>query len=227
MSLAIVGTSTGIGKTVVSAVLMVKYARSYKLAYWKPIATGSSEGRDTVTVRALIGERGEILPETYLFAPPVSPHFAARMAKHRIDPDTVRDVYVAHARSLPKRALVVEGVGGLLVPITDEGLLLADLFARLRLPCLLVSSSELGTINHTLLSIEAMRGRKMTLAGVVLCGPKHAENLEAIERFGKTRVIAEVEPLAELTPAAVRRAAQRFDRDGVLRRYLVSGGRLP
>ena len=96
----------------------------------------------------------------------------------------------------------------------------ADLLKALDLPCLIVSSSQLGTINHTLLTLEALRSRGLSLAGVVLNGPVNPENRRAIERFGRTRVVAELEPLDPLSPETVAQAASEFDRDGVLERNL-------
>jgi dethiobiotin synthetase len=113
-----------------------------------------------------------------------------------------------------------EGIGGLLVPLTEGGYLLADLLKGLSLPCLLVSSSQLGTINHTLLTLEALRARNLCLAGVVLNGPVNLENRRAIERFGHTSVVAEVEPLHPLSRETVAQAASGFDPDGVLERTL-------
>jgi dethiobiotin synthetase len=247
VSLAIVGTGTGVGKTVVSAVLLARWGREVSLAYWKPVATGSRDERDSATVAALIGPAGcgtapevrgaaragcgaaaaaptpshagcEILPEAYLFPEPLSPHLAARLAGETIDPDRLLADFRRH-RAAP-RALVVEGAGGLLVPLTDDGYLLADLFRDLDLPCLLVAASGLGTINHTLLTLEAMRARGLAIAGVVLDGPPNPENRRAIERLGQVEVIAEVPPLEPLDAASVARAAQAFDPGGHLAPYL-------
>jgi dethiobiotin synthase len=208
VSLAVVGTGTEVGKTVVAAVLMARHGKRLGLTYWKPVATGSSEGRDTERVAQLSG--GRVRDEVYLFPEPLSPHLAARLAGVRIDP----------ARILAERAddgkLVVEGVGGLLVPLTDEGYLVADLLLEMRLACLLVALSTLGTINHTLLTLEALRSRGLGVAGVVLNGPPNAENRLAIERFGEVAVIAEVPRLDPLTAETLRAAASRLDPAGVL-----------
>jgi malonyl-CoA O-methyltransferase len=111
---------------------------------------------------------------------------------------------------------VIEGAGGLLVPLTDRGYLLADLIAELELPALIVARSTLGTINHTLLSVEAARARGIPVLGVVLNGPANPENARAIERFGKVRVIGQL-------PPARLRDLRTFDR---LTRDLDRAGRL-
>ena len=220
MSLVIIGTGTEIGKTITSAVLLTRYTDHCNPAYWKPIATGSAEGRDTDVIRSLCGNSVEVLEERYLFAPPVSPHLAARQAGEVILPVEVFKSLQTHRQAHRERALVIEGIGGLLVPLTDEGYLLADLLQKLELPCLLVASSALGTINHTLLTLEALRLRQLTLAGVVLNGPPNQENRRAIEKFGEVAVVSEIEPMGTPTPERVAEASTRFDPNGVLQGFL-------
>jgi malonyl-CoA O-methyltransferase len=217
VSLAVVGTDTGVGKTIVSALLAESWAARGPVAYWKPVATGGYPGdpdRDAATVARLVGPEVQVLPEVYLFPDPLSPHLAARLAGATIDPARVLADLEQHRR-VPGRALVVEGVGGLLVPLTDEGHLLADFLVAARLPCLLVARSTLGTINHTLLSLEALRARDLTIAGVVLDGPPNPENRRAIERLGRVPVVAEVPPLT-LDRAGIAAAARAFDPAGRL-----------
>jgi dethiobiotin synthase len=219
MSLVVVGTDTGVGKTVTSAVLLARYGRRFRLAYWKPIATGASEGRDGARVERWVGDLAVVLPETYLFDPPVSPHLAARWARRPIDPERVLADLVRHGIEDRRRTLVIEGLGGLLVPLEDRGYLLADLLAAFDLPCLLVARSTLGTINHTLLTLEAMRARRLELAGVALVGPPHRENRTAIEKLGGVRVVAEIDRLPRLDRRTIRAAARRFDTRGRLRPF--------
>jgi malonyl-CoA O-methyltransferase len=221
VSLFVLGTDTGAGKTVVSAVLLARYGGRLRLGYWKPIATGAAEERDRDSIRRWAGHLAQVLPETYLFAPPLSPHLAARLAGRAIDPDRVLEDLVRHGAADLRRSLVIEGAGGLLVPLTESGYLLADLARDLHLPCLLVARSTLGTINHTLLALEAMRSRSLPLAGVVLSGPPNPENRAAIERFGAVRVVGEVGALGRPGRASIARAARSFDRRGALRKYLA------
>ena len=188
-------------------------------SYWKPVATGAEEGSDSREVASLVGPEVQVLKECYQFGPPLSPHLAARLAGVEIEPERIVSAYRSH-RTAADGLLVVEGIGGLLVPMTERGYLVADLLKAMDLPCLVVSSSELGTINHTLLTLEALRSRGLSLAGVVLNGPANLENRRAIERFGRTRVVAELEPLDPLSPETVAQAASQFDPDGVLERNL-------
>ena len=220
MSLVVVGTGTGVGKTVACALLLARYGKTLRLGYWKPIQTGTSEGSDSDFVRRCVGGLIEVLPSTYAFDPPVSPHLAARRAGVEIDPERIIDALVAHALADRERNLLIEGVGGLLVPLTDRGYLLADLVREITLPCLLVAQSTLGTINHTLLTLEAIKARGIEVAGVILSGPRNPENRGAIERFGRVEVVAEIPPIRGLTRAGVLKAARGLDRKAALRRYL-------
>lgn len=228
MSLVVVGTGTGVGKTVVSALLLARYGRAGELAYWKPIATGGAEDRDSTAVARLAGARPEaILPELWCFEPPVSPHLAARLAGVAIEIPAVVAAFERH-RSVwagPERGLVVEGVGGVLVPLNDEGDLLIDLLGALGLPCLVVAASGLGTINHTLLTLEALAARGLEAAGIVLVGPAHRENRRALERWGRIPVVAEVIPIEPLDAAGVAAAAAIFDPAGRLRPILFGDRR--
>lgn len=219
MSLFVAGTGTEVGKTVVSAVLLARYGAERPLGYWKPVATGALEGRDTETLERLAGDQARIAPELYLFREPLSPHLAARLEGAAIEPHRLHAEL--RARDADRdRAWVIEGIGGLLVPLHDDGPLLADLLAQLEIPCLLVALSTLGTINHTLLSLNALRDRAIEIAGVVLNGPPNPENRRAIERFGRVAVVGEVPPIEPLDRAGVGRAAAAFDPAGALEPYL-------
>ena len=217
MSLVVVGTDTEVGKTVVSAVVLGRYARGRRLAYWKPIATGAQENTDTGLVRKWGGHCVEVLDETYLYNPPVSPHLAARLAARPIDPERILSQLVQHNLLVPRRNLLIEGIGGIHVPITSKGYLLSDLLTDMQLPCLLVARSSLGTINHTLLSLEAIRKRKLNVAGVVMVGSRNKENRYAIEKYGDVKVTAELDWIPQLNRVSIEQAARRFDTRGQLK----------
>jgi len=166
----ITGTDTGIGKTTVSALLCA----ALDAIYWKPIQTGSREGTDRSTVMRIAGlPRNRALLETYCFTPPVSPHLAARRAGVRIE---LRKIKLPSLP--PEENLIVEGAGGALVPINGTQLM-TDLMRHLSLPVLLVARTSLGTINHTLLSIAALRAARLDLRGVVMVGRPNRENRDA------------------------------------------------
>lgn len=200
----ITGTDTGVGKTTVSALLCA----ALDAIYWKPIQTGTRDGTDRATVLRLANlPRSRALPETYRFSPPVSPHLAAERAGVRIDLRKIR------VPQIPSREnLIVEGAGGALVPINSTQLM-TDLMSHLALPILLVTRTTLGTINHTLLSIAALRAARLDLRGVILSGKTNNDNRRAIEHYGKIEVLGAVPPLQEMNRATLLRAFHRnFDR---------------
>ena len=164
------GTDTGIGKTVFAAALAV----ALDATYWKPIQSGlDGEESDSDTARRLGVTR--VLPELYRLTMPLSPHRAAEIDGVTIDPARL---------TLPETEgrLVIEGAGGLLVPVT-RSLLFVDLFARWRAPVVLVARTGLGTINHSLLSIEALRARNIPMLGIAFVGEANDDNEATITAF--------------------------------------------
>lgn len=220
MSIVVTGTDTGVGKTVTSALILARYCRKLKLGYWKPVATGAAEGRDTSFILEMCVGKAEVLEEVYLFDPPLSPHLAAARSGVEIDPERILEALVSHGTQGEDRSLVIEGIGGLLVPLTSRGYLFADLLGDLHLPCLVVARSTLGTINHTLLTLEALRSRRIDVAGVVLVGPRNPGNRSSVEAFGKVQVISEIPWLRDMSRSAVLRQARKFDLERRLEKYL-------
>ena len=196
----VTGTDTDVGKTVVSAWLVAQLGA----CYWKPVQAGNHPETDSDIVRRLSGvPEKRILAEAYVLPEPIAPHEAAQRAGVSID----------LARLVPPscdRPLVVEGAGGLLVPLNDRAFV-ADLASELHLPIILVARSTLGTINHTLLSLEAIRRRGLHLAGVVVNGPETPHNRAAIERYGRVEIIAEIPWLDQLTPAKLMAIEPELD----------------
>lgn len=201
----ITGTDTGIGKTTVSALLCA----ALDAIYWKPIQTGTLEGTDRAAVVRLAGiPRHRTLPETYRFAPPVSPHLAAQRAGVRID---LRKINLPEIAA--RENFIAEGAGGVLVPINSTALM-TDLMSRLALPVLLVSRTTLGTINHTLLSIAALRAARLDLRGVIMVGKPNRDNRRAIEHYGEIEVVGSVPFLAKINRATLLQVFRRnFDRN--------------
>lgn len=199
----ITGTGTGVGKTVASALLCA----ALDAYYWKPIQTGTREGSDTKTVLRLAGiPRERAFAEAYAFAPPVSPHLAARLAGVRID---LRKIQLP--RGANRRSLIVEGAGGVLVPVNGTQLMI-DLMKRLALPVLLVARTSLGTINHTLLSLAALRAARLDVRGVIMAGKENRENRQAIEKYGGVQVAGWIPHLRKIDRAALVRVYNRtFD----------------
>lgn len=181
----VTGTDTGIGKTVVSALMTVGLSATY----WKPIQSGLKEETDTEYVRRVTGlSDTHFKDERFRLTEPLSPHASAAIDGVSI---SLTDF------QLPKIEtghLVVEGAGGLMVPINDEAMII-DLIEYLNLPALLVARSELGTLNHTFLSLEALRSRGIPIIGVIMNGPRNESNRKAIEKYGNIEVIGEMESI--------------------------------
>jgi dethiobiotin synthetase len=143
----------------------------------------------------------------------VSPHLAARLAGRTIELPSILEVA---ARQPASDRWIVEGAGGVLVPVNDRTLMI-DLIADLELPAVIVARSTLGTINHTLLTIRALRDRRIEIPGVVIVGPRNVDNRLAIETYGRVKVLGELQRLRPLTPGALGKwAATALDTDGRL-----------
>jgi len=200
----VTGTDTGVGKTVLSALLVA----ALDGIYWKPVQTGAIEGTDRNSVRAWAGCPEErLLLERYYFDPPVSPHLAAREAGVRIALDSFE-----LPAPVANHPYIVEGAGGAMVPLNEQDLML-DLMRRLGLPIVVAARTKLGTINHTLLTLAALRGAQLSVHGVVLIGAKNIENRRAIEHFGKVRVIGHIPVLEKIHRAPLLEVfANNFDR---------------
>ncbi len=186
----VTGTDTGVGKSVVSAWLLHRW----EAAYWKPVQSGAGSGEesDTAFVRRLSGLPEERFhPPVYTLALPRSPHEAARKEGVEIRLERLQ-------RPVDHRPLVVEGAGGILVPLNDQQTML-DLMAQLGLPVILVARTTLGTINHTLLSLACLRSRGLTVAGVILNGNPDPDNRQAIGHYGQVTILAELPLLQPLT----------------------------
>ncbi|GBR71150.1 dethiobiotin synthase [Gluconobacter kanchanaburiensis] len=189
----VTGTDTGIGKTLVSAIL----CRAWNATYWKPLQTGlADEDGDTPTVRDLAGlDPSRIIPPAYAFQAPLAPLAAGDLENVTVNPGRL---------VLPQvpGPLVVEGAGGLMVPVRED-MMIVDLIESLGLPVVLVTRSGLGTINHTLLSLEAMQRRGIPVAGVVPVGPLNSGNERDIVQFGKTHILFQVPHLDAITETSV------------------------
>ena len=209
----VTGTDTGVGKTVACAALLHRFAHAGELRYWKPIQTGIDEDDDTATVIRLSGgEASRALDEGIRLQRPLSPHLSARLAGVSINLEDLVEIAMAQP---PTRRWIVEGAGGILVPVNARDLM-ADLIARLAIPAVIVARSGLGTINHTLLTIEALRARTLSVAGVIMVGEPNRHNRSAIEEYGGVAVVGEIPILSPLTPAAVATAAALLDPAGII-----------
>jgi dethiobiotin synthetase len=187
--LFVTGTDTNVGKSVLSALLVAALDGTY----WKPIQTGSLEGTDRQSVMrwAELPEE-KTLPECYCFEPPVSPHLAAKQSGATIRLDRIRKPHLASGGPL-----IAEGAGGVLVPINDAQTML-DVMRHLAMPVVIASRSALGTINHTLLTVRALRDAGIEIRGVVMIGKENRENERAVEHYGEVPIAGRIPVLATI-----------------------------
>jgi dethiobiotin synthetase len=195
LRIVVTGTDTHIGKTVFAAGL----TRLLEGIYWKPVQAGLDGETDTDTVRRLSGlDQSHFLTETWRLKLAASPHLAAEREELRIDPQ---------ALAIPSlhRPLIIEGAGGLMVPLTRDELYI-DVFARWKAPVILCARTTLGTLNHTLLSVEALGRRGIPVFGIALIGDPHPDNEHTLASMSGARVLGRLPLLDPLTPESLRAA---------------------
>jgi len=179
----VTGTDTDVGKTVASAWLILHL----KAFYWKPIQSGLEE-KDINAIKKYTGASDDLfLPSVYELTQPLSPHESARRDNVEIKMEKLQCPQV-------EENLIVEGAGGLMVPINKDQFVI-DIIAYLNMPAILVARSGLGTINHTLLSLEALKKRNIDVAGIIMSGEKSPHNRQALEEYGGVPIIAEIDQL--------------------------------
>ena len=196
--LLVTGTDTGIGKTVVSAMLV----QALGATYFKPVQAGLDEETDTEFVKRVTGlPNSRIIEESYRLNTPASPHLAAQVDGLEIDPDRL---------ALPESASprVVEGAGGAMVPLTPN-LLFVEIFSRWQLPAVICARTSLGTINHTLLTVEALRQRSVPVLGIVFVGDHHQENETIIPRLGEVVGLGRLPYLESIDAASLQAAFEQ------------------
>lgn len=195
----VAGTDTGVGKTVFSAAL----AGALDAFYWKPVQAGLEDETDSAAVARLSGlSRERILPEAYRLSAPQSPHLAARIDGAAINVNGL-------APPSASGPLVIETAGGVMTPLTDS-VLAIDLLARWRIPVILCARTGLGTINHSLLSLEAMRRRGVPALGVAFIGEPDVGAQATIVKMGKTRELGRLPLLSPLTRESLHESFARF-----------------
>jgi len=191
----ITGTDTDIGKSVFAAALTAALGASY----WKPVQAGLADGTDSKTVARIGGvDPARILPERYRLKIPASPHYSAAQEGITV---ALGDLDVPQVEG----PLIIEGAGGALVPINTD-LLFADLFAHWGLPVIIVASTSLGTINHSLLTIEALRSRGVPIHGIAFIGAENVDSEQTICRIGAVRHLGRLPIIDVLAPEPLRQA---------------------
>lgn len=196
----ITGIGTGIGKTVVSAIL----AEKLKADYWKPIQSGDLEISDSLFIKHLVTNTKTVIhPEIYRLGQPLSPHLSAKLDGVRISIDEIQ---------LPQTAntLIIEGAGGLMVPLNEEHLIL-DLIKKLGTKVIVISQNYLGSINHTLLTLELLKAHHIAVEGIIFNGTPNAETERYITKYSKVKVLGKIPKLSIIDKDSISIAGQYLD----------------
>jgi dethiobiotin synthetase len=193
------GIGTGVGKTIVSAIL----AEALQADYWKPVQCGGLDNSDSHIVKDLLSNPiSKVHSETYTLKTASSPHYAARQEN--------TEIQLSHFK-IPgtNNRLVIEGAGGLMVPLNREHLVI-DLIQHLNIPVILVAKNYLGGINHALLSIAILKSRKIELIGVIFNGPNYFDNEEVIQYFSDIPIIGRIDETKSITFEFISLQAERL-----------------
>lgn len=195
----VTGIGTDIGKTVVSAVLV----EALKADYWKPVQTGSFFARDTKEVQRIItNTRSRFHPESYLLKQPMSPHAAAELEGVEIDVNKIQ---------LPETSnhLIIEGAGGLMVPLNRKYFMI-DLIQKFDAEVILVVKNYLGSINHTLLSIDALKSRGINIMGIVINEEPHELSESIILQYSGLKLLGRINKEGMIKKDVIERYAKGF-----------------
>lgn len=200
MNYFVSGIGTNVGKTLVSAILV----EALKADYWKPVQSGTTEGMDSETVRSLISNDQTVIhPESYLLKEPLSPHFAAKLEGVEIELSKI-------IRPETSNTLIIEGAGGLLVPLNNRDAVI-DLARKFEAEVVLVISDYLGCINHALLSLHYLQSHQYKIHSLVFNGDFTAEVKEAIIRKADPNCrIIDIPRLEGVSKKTVREATNKI-----------------
>lgn len=194
------GIGTGVGKTLVSAILTEMWTADY----WKPVQTGYPADSDSDTVRKLISNSiSKVHPESYVFGEPMSPHIAAEREGKEI---VLNEIVIPYH----ERKLIIEGAGGLMVPLNRKGQTMIDLIRYCNAQVVLVSRDYLGSINHTLLSIEILKQKEIPIKGIVFCGHEMHGTRSIIKQIGNVSVLGSIPEMKEIDRATIKQLASKW-----------------
>ena len=194
--LVITGIGTDVGKTVVSSII----AEALKASYWKPIQAGDLDNSDSIKVDRFT-DNVTVLPEAFRLSEPMSPHAAAEIDGVEIAKDDL-DIPEVEGN------LIIEGAGGIMVPVNSNGLTFADIIERWNLPTIVVSRHYLGSINHTLLTLEVLQSRGVIIEGLVFVGAENKATEEIILKSTGVKFLARIPMAKELNKTFVLEQAE-------------------
>ena len=193
----ITGIGTGIGKTIVSAIITEKLEADY----WKPIQSGDLDESDSLRVHSLISNKKTIIhEEAFKLTRPLSPHLSAKLDDIELGIEKLQT-------PLTNNSLIIEGAGGLMVPLNDKELML-DYIQSLGFEVILVSQNYLGSINHTLLSIEILKARNITIKGIIFNGNSNEETERYIKQYSNLSIIGRIPHLEHADKVSIKQAGQ-------------------
>ncbi|MEJ2900954.1 dethiobiotin synthase [Pedobacter panaciterrae] len=196
----ITGIGTGIGKTIVSSILTEKLQADY----WKPIQSGDLEISDSLFVGNLISNTKTVIhPERYRLGQPLSPHLSAKIDGVHITTDSIK-------KPITDNSLIIEGAGGLMVPLNDKELI-CDLIKSLDAKVIVVSQNYLGSINHTLLTLEVLKANQISVEGLIFNGPANAETENYIQNYSGVKVIGKVPFMSRIDKEHIITAGQHIN----------------
>ncbi len=195
----VTGIGTDIGKTVVSSIL----AEALKATYWKPVQAGDLDNSDSLKIKKWCSESVQVLPEVFRLSQPLSPHSAAEIDNIKI---TANDLVLPEVDG----NFILEGAGGIMVPLNQEGLLFVDLIPMWNLPVILVSRHYLGSINHTLLTAEILQNRGAKIEGVIFVGDENKSTESIILSKTKLKLIARIPITEEITSEFIKDQSKKI-----------------
>jgi dethiobiotin synthetase len=198
----VTGIGTDVGKTVVSAIL----SEALKATYWKPIQAGDLDNSDSIKVNKWTTDNVTVLEEKYRLKSPMSPHAAAKIDGIEIQ---IADIQKPEIEG----NLILEGAGGIMVPINQKGDTYLDVFEQLKLPVIVVSRNYLGSINHTLMTIEMLQHREITIKGIIFSGASNEESESIILSKTKLNCLARISEASEVNATFVQQQAKEISID--------------
>lgn len=195
----VTGIGTDVGKTVVSSII----AEALEADYWKPIQTGSYFSTDADKIRKYVSNsRTQIHPESFVLKQYMSPHAAAELEGMPISLDKI-------VAPETKNTLIIEGAGGIMVPLNDTEFIV-DMIQKLEAEVILVIQNYLGSINHSLLSIDALRYRKIPVLGLIFNGPPHKLSEDIILEYSGLKCIGRIQKESVINKQVVSKYAEMF-----------------
>ena len=198
----VTGIGTDVGKTVISAIL----SEALKATYWKPIQAGDLDNSDSIKVNNWTTDKVTVLEEKFRLNSPMSPHAAAAIDGVEIQ---ITDIQKPELEG----NLILEGAGGIMVPINEKGDTYLDVFEQLNLPIIIVSRNYLGSINHSLMTIEMIQNRGIEIKGIIFSGPSNEATENIILSKTKTKCLARIPEANEVNKAFIQAQAEKIALD--------------